>query len=588
MLSDIKVGIELTKSLADIFPYIKNVTNDKAEKVEIDNHTIFMNYLQQVSKNFGMVKTIFSSDKSVPLYNFYEPMNIYSKENNKEIEIKIEESSELIDFILRKKNLSIQGTGGIGKSIFMKRILVDFIQTSTHVPIFIELKNLSDIHSIDAFEELIFNTVSYLGLKISKKNFFSSLDSGKYIFLFDGYDEIDHNLTDKIDIYLQQFINKYNENIFIISSRPGISFSSWTTFEEFNIQPLNKEKAISLARKLMVLSESENNFVESIDLKLYDSHKEFLSIPLLLTIMLITYQEAGEIPDNYTEFYEYCYNALFYKHDANKGLKRELKTKLSESDFKKILNYIALKSFTASRINFDRSYIDKQVTEASQYYKFSNKINTDDFIYDSTLGICMFINEGNYFKFSHRSFQEFFAASFVVHQTDSFFNNTFIPWMTKKSFNFQSQSTFINTLENKAYNRLIENIILPLSKYIYDEANGLSHTELIKKFITTVDIEENSGLATGFSYSGITITNNSLAKYITNNLKFSFKEELFDKRRTFPKEDKSVTINTEDMSDSQINKALEGYLRAPIIDFHTVMAWYKNYNDEPLNFEIEL
>lgn len=103
MLSDIKVGIELTKSLADIFPYIKNVTNDKAEKVEIDNHTIFMNYLQQVSKNFGMVKTIFSSDKSVPLYNFYEPMNIYSKENNKEIEIKIEESSELIDFILRKK-----------------------------------------------------------------------------------------------------------------------------------------------------------------------------------------------------------------------------------------------------------------------------------------------------------------------------------------------------------------------------------------------------------------------------------------------------------------------------------------------------
>lgn len=473
--------------------------------------------------------------------------------------------------------------------MFMKRILVDFIQTSTHVPIFVELKTLSNINNLNEFESFIFNNVSCLGLNINEKQFFSSLASGKYIFLLDGYDEISHTLTNSIDIFLQQFINKYSENIFVISSRPGISFSSWTTFEEFNIEPLNKIKVLILAKKLLILSGIQNNFVESIDAKLYDSHKEFLSIPLLLTIMLITYQEAGEIPDNYTEFYEYCYNALFYKHDANKGLKRELKTNLSESDFQKILNYLALKSFTAQKVNFDRSYIDKLVIEAVQYYNFSNEVNTDDFIYDSTLGICMMINEGTTFKFSHRSFQEFFAACFTIHQSDSFFENQLFPWILDSGFNFQDQATFINTIENKAYNRLIENIVYPMSKWVYQKTDNLSHHDIIKKYITSVTIDPNTGFSYGFSYTDSTLnTIFSLADYITYHLNFTCKNESQSFIPPNSKDHNRIHPNTNEMNPKELDLALQGHLQITIRKIYIVREWYKQREKTSPSFEIKL
>jgi len=601
MLEEVKVGLELKKSIKDMFKYIDKTSMEKSEKVEIEAGTIFDNYLKKLIKQYGEVKTIFSSDKPVPLYSFYEPMNL-SQQNK---EINIERSEDLTDFILRKKFLSIQGTGGMGKSIFMKRVLIDFIQKSANIPIFIELKTLNECEDEESFENFIFKNVSNLGLKISQKNFLESLKSGKYIFLFDGYDEINYKIINNINDVLKQFISKYDANLFIISSRPGVSFSSWTTFEEFDINPLDKTKVLNLAKKLMNLGNVKNNFLNSIEEKLYDTHKEFLSVPLLLTIMLITYQEAGEIPDNHTEFYEYCYNALFYKHDASKGLKRELKTKLSESEFQKILNYIGIKSFTASKVNFDRSYIDYMVNESCKYYKYDNTINSDDFIDDATTGICMLISEGNSFKFSHRSFQEFFAACFTIHQKDEFFKNKLVPWMRKSKFNFDSHATFIDTIQNKAYNHLIEDVIYPYARHIYDEMKNLDYYELVRKYILEFTFSEEDNHLRGYSYLQETVIIFSFSEYLENKLNFSSKRNLFGSqprslyyqdldgerlkfKQKLGRELGGKRIKVKKMSNEDLDLVFTSNIGQLVIKKLVIIKeWYQSYEKQPLNFEIE-
>ena len=66
-------------------------------------------------------------------------------------------------------------------------------------------------------------------------------------------------------------------------------------------------------------------------------HESFASNPLLLNIMLLTYDNYADIPEKLHLFYSNAFETLYIKHDATKGgYKREFKTKLSSDDFKRV------------------------------------------------------------------------------------------------------------------------------------------------------------------------------------------------------------------------------------------------------------
>ena len=89
----------------------------------------------------------------------------------------------------------------------------------------------------------------------------------------------------------------------------------------------------------------KNKFAKELKDTLYDNHESFASIPLLLTIMLMTYEDGASIPNNLTDFYNLAFYTLYQKHDASKsGYKRELKSNLSLEQFKEALSYLAMKN----------------------------------------------------------------------------------------------------------------------------------------------------------------------------------------------------------------------------------------------------
>jgi hypothetical protein len=123
---------------------------------------------------------------------------------------------------------------------------------------------------------------------------------------------------------------KSSRNIVIVSGRPDDRFASWQEFSLFRVEPLSKQQVVELIEKIDFDVNVKRKFIEAIYKKLYVDHKDFLSSPLLASMMLLTFQHYAEIPEKIHVFYELAYATLFSKHDDLKeAFKREKYTGLS-------------------------------------------------------------------------------------------------------------------------------------------------------------------------------------------------------------------------------------------------------------------
>ena len=98
---------------------------------------------------------------------------------------------------------------------------------------------------------------------------------------------------------LERFADRYTDNMFIISSRPSFGLSSFSRFTVLELQPFSKQQSLELVDKLEFRPDEpsiKENFKKQLDEKLWNTHQQFAENPLLLTIMLMTFEEFAEVP----------------------------------------------------------------------------------------------------------------------------------------------------------------------------------------------------------------------------------------------------------------------------------------------------
>jgi hypothetical protein len=170
---------------------------------------------------------------------------------------------------------------------------------------------------------------------------------------------------------------------------------------------------LELIKKLPYDITLKQRFVKRVNNDLFDKHRSFLSIPLLATMMLITFDQFADIPNKMHLFYEQAFDALFSKHDATKeGYKRQMHTDCQIDQFKRHLSYFCLGSYYDEKFEFSE-------TEALNYVVKGLKvegvaIEPSLFLQDLVESVCMLQKDGFAYTFTHRSFQEFFAAYNLV------------------------------------------------------------------------------------------------------------------------------------------------------------------------------
>jgi predicted NACHT family NTPase len=126
----------------------------------------------------------------------------------------------------------------------------------------------------------------------AKRLFKAAVEEGQFVFIFDGYDEIEPKTRQAAEAAILKLGE--HKNIVIVSSRPDEIFNSWQAFICYDMMPFSLEKTLCLIERLDFDIAVKNKFLERLRSDLFEKHKSFVSRPLLATMMLLTFSSYAE------------------------------------------------------------------------------------------------------------------------------------------------------------------------------------------------------------------------------------------------------------------------------------------------------
>lgn len=485
----------------------------------------FEEYIARSYKKYSIINTLVFKNEQRLLKDLYVPLTILSdtpKEDNY-LEQRIE--SYPVGLIKQFNRILITDTAGMGKSTLSKYMFLDAIENGYGIPIFIELRRLSrEIPILEA----IFNQINGLGKPFDSQLLLEFIQTGGFIFILDGYDEISLSERAFVTANVQELVSKAHMNSFILTSRPENALASFGDFKSFKIKPLDREEAYDLIRKYDKNREVSNRLVNELDSGQYPSVNEFLSNPLLVSLLYAAYDYKQTIPLKKSIFYRQVYDAYFDFHDLSKGdsFIHEKKSKLDIDEFGCVLRFIAFDCLKQHKIEFDKESILKVITDARDNCpKF--EFSPSDFLSDLLSAVPLFCKDGQYFKWVHKSLQEYFAASFIYYDAKD--NQGAI---LDAIFNSDNIDQYINLLDiyydidNWGF---CEHIELPLlESYINFYSKAIFHSDRL----SLADIEERIGHlflneVCIIQYDNIGKMGPDLFRYVKDRIAGIFKGELY-------------------------------------------------------------
>lgn len=368
--------------------------------------TNYSDYFSNTINRVQFIRTIISRQDSVDLFSLYTTsfVNIRKRQIS---------DTSLLARIEKLESFVVLGSGGAGKSMLMRWLFLSLVESASgRIPVLFELRVLNSSTPIDLTAE-IHKTITSSGGSLAFPIFLKILESGGYILLLDGFDELSQDLRSTIERQIID-LNRSMPNVpIVISSRPDERFNSWGGFATATVQPMRKREVLTLIQRLPYPHDIRTKFRNSVRVELYDRHESFLSNPLLATMMLMTFEQFATIPDRIHVFYEQAFETLFMKHDSTKeaGYQRYRHTDLAINEFKNCFAAFCVSTYLNEKFEFSESEVLEFIVKALTFERSDAKPSL--FLRDLIESVCLLQRDGLYLGFTHRSFQEYFVAAFV-------------------------------------------------------------------------------------------------------------------------------------------------------------------------------
>ena len=399
-----------------------------------------------------------------------------------------------LSFPIIKENdyrfLMILGTGGLGKSMMLNNILLDAIDNYYEYrmfPVPVSLRDYDGKHT--DFFDFLYDAVDSFGARISKERFNDLLIAGKVLFLFDGLDEIARKYKQSFDLALERFIKGHRRNYFIISSRPGEAENAFGRFKKARLLPLTYVQSLEVVNKLdedIYPVELKTSFIQTLEGGLYSTHKEFVENPLLLNMMLMTYKQKADIPQEMHKFYEKVYETLFTEHDSIKlGYNREYKTGLKQDEFAAYFEEFCFLTYQDDKYDLSDDECKYFFEDMDIVKRERPSFGWKDFIDDLVHCICIMYEEGEEKKyhFIHRSIQEYFCARYFAKLPDKDLYE--IAMYFEDTDSKHGDSTFDMLYAMKPLS-VEEEVFLPYMESIFEKQDDeYSEEDVYKRFLCT-------------------------------------------------------------------------------------------------------
>lgn len=367
-------------------------------------------YLKTKYRDYSYVQTLAMRDRKKSLKKIYQPLTLSREEDEKTILNGLTVNGYDKE-LATVKLLQIVDAAGMGKSTMTKRMFLDIVEKGTGYPLYVELRRLSLSERLE--DEIAFNVMrsNENGLK---EDFRRLLLSGRIIMFLDGFDEIGVDKRKRVIDLINKMVEEYPNNAYILTSRPDQDLVGFAEFQRVRIRPLKREEAFQLLTRYDDEGETSKLLIKKLRDEGYAAIYDFLENPLLCSLLFAAFDYKQTIPLKKHLFYSQVYEAYFEKHDLSKGdYVHEKKTGLDFFDFDKVLRILGFESLKLQKVEYSKEEIEALI-DLARHYCSDLKFEASDFLYDLLYTVPLFSKDGIYFKWNHKSLQEYFAARYIV------------------------------------------------------------------------------------------------------------------------------------------------------------------------------
>jgi hypothetical protein len=396
----------------DVYAGVKATAQRAMPVVLNDAQMGFRSLILESYERRSKIKTIIDPHVTLNLKDVYVPSNLVHAG-------KVICESDFIDTLVTKRRAVITGTAGAGKSLFLRALMLHIMDCwPGPIPIFVELRSVNDLPpQPDALEDLILRAITAHVRDFSVERLQQALFSGRFMLILDALDEVEQSRKANISKEIVRLAERNQKAIIVISSRPDDVFQAWEEFDVYKMQGLSQALCAELVKKLSYpqINDIKEKFLTEIVSRSYGKHREFLSVPLLLVMMLLVYRNFVEVPDKIIIFYKRAFETLFYGHDAMKGetgLKRPTRSNLAYEDFLRTFSAFCAAGYSSGKITFEPNVAESLAAKAISLADVN--CTATEFVADLQEAVCVLQRDGTELSFVHRSFQEYFAAAYFV------------------------------------------------------------------------------------------------------------------------------------------------------------------------------
>jgi len=395
-------------------------------------------YASKLEEQYSMTR-ILGMERPISLRDIYVNVDVLEKITDRQ-RVSIEALERFFDrdrrtFGFKRETISgdtvvdklnrfiVLGKPGAGKTTFLKHIMFQALQgDSQHkrIPIFISLKDFSDTgkflldYIVDEFDICNFPDARLFVLR--------ALRQGWCQLLFDGLDEVSAKQLDFVIRELLDVSRKYSPNQFAISCRLA-AYNHWfDTFTDIEIADFTDAQ---IRQFISNWFGDEPKMAEQCwrQLSLDPPIKELATLPLLLTLLCLAFNETMEFPENRADLYKEAVDALLKKWDSSRRIKRsQIYKHLSVKRKESLFSRIAVETFEQGRYFIPQRMLEGYISDFIQHLSQSNeaelKADSEAILkaIEAHHGIFLQRAKGIY-SFSHLTFQEYFTAQYIVEHS---------------------------------------------------------------------------------------------------------------------------------------------------------------------------
>jgi predicted NACHT family NTPase len=332
-----------------------------------------------------------------------------------------------VDAVKHYPKLMILGKPGSGKTTFLKYIAIKCIAgdlLNNFVPIFITIRDFAEAKNQPSCLEFITKFLS--NSSITDNQVTEVIKQGKALILLDGLDEIREENASRITKEIRDFSDQYHTNQFVITCRIAAREYMFETFTEVEVADFNDKQIQTFITKWFQAKESYSaeQFIEQ--LQSNRPIRELATNPLLLTLLLLEFEDSGNFSTDRAELYKRGITTLLRKWDAKRGIVRDhVYRNLSLPRKKDLLSQIALttferKDFFLKKADFGR-YIAEFIRNFSDAQTDSEMLQLDSEAVLKSIEAqhgLLVERARDIYSFSHLTFQEYFTARKIVKSSE--------------------------------------------------------------------------------------------------------------------------------------------------------------------------